>query len=108
MGGDGKRPQLATYFPQSLKPDTPTPRNKMNTTSTAPFLLSRAAARPLSAPPAPRGHHSHLSQPDSLGTLAALATDPAQPRYVRRWHRAALEGSLAKLASAVLSVSSPR
>lgn len=74
----------------------------------APFLLSRAAARPLSAPPAPRGHHSHLSQPDSLGTLAALATDPAQPRYVRRFHRHALEGSLAKLAGAVLSVSSPR
>jgi len=77
----------------------------MNST---PHLLSRAAARPLSAPPAPRGHHSHLSQPDSFATLATLATDPAQPRYVRRWHRAALEGSLAKLAGAVLSVSSPR
>lgn len=81
----------------------------MNTsTSSAPHLLSRAAARPLSAPPAPRGHHSHLAQPDSLGTLAQIANDPVQPRYVRRWHRAALDGSLAKLACAVLSVSSPR
>jgi hypothetical protein len=68
--------------------------------------LARHHLRPLSAPPAPRGHHSHLSQPDSFATLATLATDPAQPRYVRRWHRQALEGSLAKLACAILSISS--
>ena len=70
--------------------------------------LARHHLRPLSAPPAPRGHHSHTSNPDALATLAALASDPVQPRHVRRWHRAALEGSLAKLAGAVLSISSPR
>ena len=70
--------------------------------------LARHHLRPLSAPPAPRGHHSHTANPDSMGTLAQIANDPVQPRYVRRFHRQALEGSLAKLACAVLSVSSPR
>lgn len=67
--------------------------------------LSRAALRPLQAPLAPRGHFSHMSNPDSLATLATLAHDPDQPRYVRRFHRAALDGSLASLAAAVKSVS---
>ena len=76
----------------------------MNTNS-APYLLSRAAARPLAAPAAPRGHFSLTGNPDSMGTLAALATDPMQPRYVRRWHNAALHDSLSKLACLVRTVS---
>lgn len=74
----------------------------MNTT------LTRSHLRPQIAPPAPRGHFSHLAQPHALGQLATLANDPLQPRYVRRFHRQALEGSLASLASAVLSVSTRR
>ena len=66
--------------------------------------LSRSHLNPRNAPPAPRGHYSHLSQPHALGQLAILATDPLQPRYVRRFHRAALESSLSALASAVRSV----
>ncbi len=72
--------------------------------SQAPFLLSRSQARPAPAP-APRGHFSHTGNPDSLATLATLANDPMQPRYVRRWHRAALNDSLFKLASRVRTVS---
>jgi hypothetical protein len=67
--------------------------------------LTRAQLNPRNAPPAPRGHHSHLAQPHSFGQLAILSTDPQQPRYVRRFHRAALESSLAALASAVRSIS---
>lgn len=67
--------------------------------------LPRHLLNPRNAPPAPRGHHSHMAQPHSFGQLATLANDPLQPRYVRRFHRAALEGSLASLASAVRSVS---
>jgi hypothetical protein len=73
----------------------------MNTTTT----LTRQHLNPCNAPPAPRGHYSHLSQPHSFAQLAILATDPLQPRYVRRFHRAALESSLATLANAVRSVS---
>lgn len=68
-------------------------------------VLTRSQLNPRNAPPAPRGHYSHLSQPHALGQLAALANDPLQPRYVRRFHRHALEGSLSSLASAVRSVS---
>jgi len=67
--------------------------------------LTRSHLNPRNAPPAPRGHYSHLAQPHSFGQLALLATDPLQPRYVRRFHRAALESSLSSLASAVRSVS---
>ena len=67
--------------------------------------LTRSHLNPCNAPPAPRGHYSHLSQPHSFGQLATLATDPLQPRYVRRFHRAALESSFSILASAVRSVS---
>ena len=73
--------------------------------STPMQTLARHHLRPLSTPPAPRGHHSHISNLDSLATLAILASDPLQPRYIRRFHRSALEGSLASLACAVLSVS---
>jgi len=66
--------------------------------------LTRSHLNPRNAPPAPRGHSSHLAQPHALGQLAILATAPLQPRYVRRFHRHALESSLAALASAVRSV----
>jgi len=66
--------------------------------------LTRSHLNPRNAPPAPRGHYSHLSQPHSFGQLATLSADPMQPRYVRKFHRHALEGSLVSLASAVLSV----
>jgi hypothetical protein len=71
----------------------------------APQQLTRSHLNPRNAPPAPRGHYSHLAQPHALGQLATLATDPLQPRYVRRFHRAALESSLSTLANAVRSVS---
>ena len=74
-------------------------------THSAPFALPRAACRPLSAPAAPRGHYSHTGNPDSLATLASLSLDPLQPRHVRRFHRAALETSLAQLATLVRSIS---
>ena len=67
--------------------------------------LARHHLRPTIAPPAPRGHFSHMAQPHSFGQLAVMANDPIQPRYVRRFHRQTLEGSLAALATAVLSVS---
>lgn len=70
--------------------------------------LPRHLANPTNEPPAPRGHYSHLAQPHSFGHLATLANDPLQPRYVRRFHRHALEGSLAALATAVLSVATRR
>lgn len=70
--------------------------------------LPRHLANPRNAPPAPRGHYSHLSQPHSFGQLAIMANDPLQPRYVRRFHRHALEGSLSSLAVAVRSVSTRR
>ena len=74
----------------------------------APQQLTRQHLNPRNAPPAPRGHFSHLAQPHSFGQLAILATDPLQPRYVRRFHRAALESSLSSLAPAVRSVSTRR
>jgi hypothetical protein len=46
-----------------------------------------------------------MAQPHSFGQLAVMANDPIQPRYVRRFHRQTLEGSLAALVTAVLSVS---
>ena len=70
--------------------------------------LTRSHLCPQIAPPAPRGHYSHLSQAHSFGQLAILSTDPLQPRYVRRFHRHALEGSLAALATAVRSVATRR
>jgi hypothetical protein len=73
-----------------------------------PPTLTRSHLNPRNAPPAPRGHHSHFAQPHSFAQLAILATDPLQPRYVRRFHRHALESSLASLASAVRSVSTRR
>ena len=66
--------------------------------------LTRSHLRPLSAPPAPVGHYSHKAQPHSLQTLAELALNPLQPRNVQRYHREALNGSLAALASQVLTV----
>jgi hypothetical protein len=68
-------------------------------------IFAGAAGRLVaSSQPPRRSHMCEAYQPHTFGQLATLAYDPMQPRYVRRWHRAALETSLVQLATLVRSV----